>query len=393
MYVLRHKPIQFSGSALTQSDRAAVSDWILSGSALDQGQQIKSLETAFCQALGVRHAVFVFSGASAQMLMIAALHQDGRLRNTPAMVTAVGQPTTAAPLTQLGFSVDLVECNPNTFSVDLEDLERAIEQHQPAVLVLHHVLGQPHDMARICALCDQNDVILLEDAREALGGRIHRQALGSFGTAASFSFRTGNQLSAVDGGMVVTDDDALHTLLVLLRAHGDGRDVAEDRLDAVMRSFGWNVADGPARGLVTGFGMAGTEITAFLANRELPHLDQTAQRRAHNFQVYFDQLTVGIGNLEPADPGLHLAPLGFGILVQNRDAVISYLRDNRIFARPLVGSNIARLPFWRRQFGPRHLPGADLVHDHGLALPIHQGLSELEIVRIADLVNQIGKQL
>ncbi|MBT8152458.1 DegT/DnrJ/EryC1/StrS aminotransferase family protein [Epibacterium ulvae] len=387
MYVLRSKEIKLSDTVLTTGDRAALADWIATGGSLARGAQTDAFEREIAAWLGVRHAIMVNSGASANLVMAYALKEGGRLRNMRAIVPALSRPTTVAPLLQLGFQVSLCDCDAQTLNIDLDQLERAMEADSPALLVLPHTLGVPCDMARVVELCARYDVILLEDAREAMGSAMAEQKLGTFGTAASFSLREGYQLSTIEGGLIVTNDDDLHQLMLSLRAYGNAAELGPDRRNQLRQRLG-HVNFGAQSGFLhAGFGLNGSEVNAFLGRRQIPRLAAAVERRMRNREI----LTTALGEMFTQTSAAAVTSCNaFGTLVRNRDEVVDYLRHARVDSRALIAPNIARLPFWYAQMGKTSMPVAGRVHDMGLSLPLHSGLTEMEMVRIADVLHRIA---
>lgn len=387
MYVIRSKEIQFSDSAVTGGDRAALAEWIAAGGSLTRGVETAQFEREIADWLGVRHAVMVNSGASANLVLAYALKQGGLLRNLRAIVPALCRPTTIAPLIQLGFQISLCDCDPQTLNIDLDQLETLLQDQSPAVLMLPHVLGVPCDMEAIQTLCEQYQVILLEDAREALGSVVCGRKVGTFGTAASFSLRDGYQLSTVEGGLVVTDDTDLHQMALSLRDYGMRVIQGTDRRARLCDRLGHTGPQVHPGFLNAGFGLNGSEINAFLGRRKIHQLDASTARRDRNRSILSQALD---GFFTQFSPGDATSCTGFGTLVRNRDEVVEFLRQNRVASRAMIAPNIARLPFWYAQHGAQPMPEADQIHETGLCLPVHAGLDEMQMVRIADLVAKIA---
>ena len=388
MYVIRNKEIQFSDSAVTTSDRAALAEWIAAGGSLTRGNETAQFEREIADWLGVRHAVMVNSGASANLVMAYTLKQGGRLRNLRAIAPALCRPTTIAPLMQLGFQISLCDCDPQTLNIDLTQLEQLLQDQSPAILMVPHTLGVPCDMSAIQNLCERHQVILLEDSREALGSVVRGRKVGTFGTAASFSLRDGYQLSTVEGGLVVTDDSDLHQVMLSLRDHGMRVGQGSDRRARLCDRLGHtsNLQNHPGF-MHAGFGLNGSEINAFLGRRKIHQLDAATARRDKNRSILSQALS---GYFTQSSPGDVTSCTGFGTLVRNRDEVVEFLRQNRVASRAMIAPNIARLPFWYAQHGAQPMPEADQIHETGLCLPVHAGLDEMQTVRIADLVAKIA---
>ena len=92
-----------------------------------------------------------------------------------------------------------------------------------------HLLGNPCDMRALGDLARRRNLVMIEDTCEAHGARFEGKTVGTFGLMGTFSFYFSHHISTIEGGMVVTDDDAVADLCRMLRAHGWTRDVANDR--------------------------------------------------------------------------------------------------------------------------------------------------------------------
>lgn len=375
MYVIPSKEITLSDELVTPDDRAALAAWIVDGGELAQGEHTEAFQKEVADFLGVRHAIMVNSGASANLMIAYALKEGRRLRNMRAVAPALCRATAIAPLMQLGFQITLCDCDEGTFNVDVARLEEVLKAQDPAVLVLPHMLGTPCYMDAILDLCRRYNVILIEDSRDAFGGQTRGRKLGTFGTAASFSLRSESQLSTVEGGMIVTDDDDLHQLLLSLRGQA--------RWDGINNG---GMGRTPAA-LHAGFRLNGSEFQAFLGRRQMPRLQSTLSARARNVQLMHQAL----GPLFCQEARFEFAPcIACGLLVRNRMEIHAFLKSHRIESRMMIATNIARLPFWHSQNGMIDMTAANKVHDMGMVLPVHAGLSELEIVRIADMVLKVA---
>lgn len=377
MYVIRRPPVTLAGEDMSQADRAALADWIADGGDLSGTAKQRQFETALAEWLDVRHVVMVNSGASANLLMISALLDH--LRNRRAVIPELGRPTTVAPLMQLGFDVHLCPCRAEDLSLDVAALETIFERERPALLLMNHILGVPGDMAAIAALCARYDVILLEDAREALGSRsIDRSGrqsnapsgghsdgrlLGRFGTAASFSLRSGAQLSCLQGGVVASDDEKLVQRMRILRGT-----LTSDVHQA-------------------GFRLHAAEVQAFLGCRRLARFDEEVAGRLRNHGIYQRELARFY-----QQSGEAICGPSFGTLVQNRDEVVDVLRQNRIETGVRLTCHISKLAFWQQKYGVKRSSdlGA-LIERTGITLPLHAGLNTVDIVRIAELFKQVAQ--
>lgn len=382
------RPIKLAEDTITQDELQDLSDWMLAGNRLTKADETTRFETQFAQWMGSKHAIFVNSGSSANLLMIYALREAGRLRNSKAIAAAVSWVTTVSPLVQFGFDTKLCDCDPQDLGLDLNHLEDLCRTHQPSVLILVHVLGHANQLQEIQAICDRYGVILLEDSCEALGSEYQGRKLGAHGTAGSFSFYYGHHVSTIEGGIVVTDDSDLDQVMRSLRSHGWSRDLSPERRAALTAEH----AVDEVRNLYTfyhaGFNLRSTDLQARLGQSQLLKLDEIVRIRERNFHSYRQDLPEFFAQSSQTEP---LSSFAYGTFVENRLEVYEALKAADIESRPLICGNIARHPFWLRSQGPSDLPHADKVHDFGLYLPNHHNLSTQDIARATEVFRQVAR--
>lgn len=382
------KPVLLAEETISQADLKATTDWMLAGNRLTKAEVTTRFEREFADWMGCKHAVFVNSGSSANLLMIYAAKEAGLLRDNKVIAPAVSWVTTVSPLLQLGFDVQLCDCDTDNLGLDLAHLEDLCRTFRPSMLILVHVLGHANHMREIRDICDRYGVFVLEDSCEALGSVFEGRKLGCHGLAGSFSFYYGHHISTIEGGMVVTDDTDLYQLMLSLRSHGWSRD-----LDPKLRAD-WQEQHkvDEFRNLYTfyhaGFNLRSTDLQAYIGLLQLEKLDEICQIRARNFETYARLLPEFYCQKSQTDL---LSSFAYGTLIENRMEVSQALKDRQIECRPLICGNIARHPFWLRLHGAQALANADVVHDHGIYLPNHHNLNSEDIARVAEIFKSVAR--
>ena len=154
---------------INDKDIDALCDWLKSYPRLTKGDQTILFEQEWSAFTGAKHSVFVNSGSSANLGIISALVQSNKLRNKKVLVPAVSWSTTVAPIIQCGLTPILVDADENNLGLCPTDLMKKITEHDPAACVIVHVLGFPCHMQEIMALCEYNDILLIEDSCESIG--------------------------------------------------------------------------------------------------------------------------------------------------------------------------------------------------------------------------------
>lgn len=379
------KRIQLAEETISRTELQSAADWMTSGAQLTKGPETVAFESEFREFIGVRHAVFVNSGSSANMMMALALVQSGRLKNHRVVCPAISWVTTVSPFMLLGFEVILCDADPQNLGLDPRHLAELVDEHDPAVVVTVDVLGHPNTYSDIERICSQSGAILVEDACEALGTvGIDGRRLGTIGVMGSFSFYYGHHMSTIEGGMVVTDDDELHSLLLSMRSHGWSRDLPP----AVRKRLQQEASVDDFANLYTfyrpGLNFRSTDFQAFIGRGQLKTMPEVAEKRQWLHEEYASRLG-GFWSLR--SESTLLSAFAYGLAVEDRESLGLTLADLGIECRPLICGNIARHPFWYRENEIPVLPVADLVHQSGIYLPIHHLLEECDVTRVADAVN------
>ncbi len=373
---------------ITQADLEELIAWLRTNPWLTQGQLTREFERRWAAWLGVRYATYVNSGSSANLLMYYALLLSGRLRNNSVVVPAVSWATTVAPVIQLSYEPIMCEADWHTFGLDMNFLEDLLKKHRPAAVVIVHVLGVPNDMEALLKLQERYEFILLEDACAAMGSRYDGRHVGTYGAMSTFSFFYGHHLSTIEGGMVCTDDEDLHDILVHIRSHGWPRDLASEKEAQRARKRDIIEFNRPFTFYYPGFNVRSTDLNAHIGLSQMRRIDHVVMRRVENHKLYQERIR---------DGGLHcqtnnratICSISFSTLahsVGDRDRIAAALQANRIETRPLGGGNMSRQPFWSDRYGTTGLPIADRIHTAAFQLPNHPLLTAEDIHFICDTV-------
>ena len=388
--------IRLAESVIDRGDLAALAEWLVQDPApwLTQGPLVERFEEAFAKHLGRKHAVFVNSGSSANLIGYWALKL--RIGRTPAVLApAIAWATTVMPPLQFGWSVQLVDGDRASWGMDPKKLEEALDRllaggdiGRDTVVSIVHVLGVPALLDRILELQKERRFWLLEDACASLGSTYRGKPIGTVGDVSTFSFYFGHQLSTIEGGFCVTDDDELDEYLRMARAHGWAADLKKHRQRFYRDSYVVDEFREKFTFYVPGFNVRGTDLQAFLGLRQLDKAAHVYEERARVARTYRECLRGAEGltfQADGADSGI--VPIGFGLLARDthhRQRIGRALQKIGCETRPVGGGNMARQPFWSGE--KTALPVADALHDRGLQLPCHPGLMADDVQAICDAV-------
>lgn len=380
--------IKLAEDTISKEELDALAEWIKSASQLTIGPLTREFENNFAAFVGSKYAVMVNSGSSANLLMAYSLLSAGYLKNKKVIVPAISWITTLAPFVQLGFECLLCDADPNNLGLNVNHLEELCEKHKPSLVILVHVLGHLNNMAEINRICKKHEVLLIEDACEALGTTCNGQQAGNMTLCGSFSFYYGHHISTIEGGAVITNDRNLNNIMRSIRSHGWARDIEED-LHQKWRS-GFDIDE--FREFYSfyhfGYNLRPTDLNAFLGISQVKKLDLIVKRRQENYYWYKKYLGENF-YCQESDYDL-LSNFAYGTFVKNRLEVYHHLIKSGIETRPLICGSMGRQPAWTNKYGELKLPMADIVHDYGLYLPNHLQITEDKIKYICDKLKEIA---
>ena len=366
---------------INENDIDALCAWLKSYPRLTKGDLTWAIEDDWSSYIGTDHAVFNNSGSSANLLMVAAAVQAGRIANKKIVVPSVGWVTTISPAIQLGLTPIMCGADPHTFGMDLDQLEEICEQQAPDAVIFVQVLGVPHYKERLLALKEQYGFTLLEDACAALGAAYSDGSMvGTVGDMSSFSFYFGHQLSTIEGGMVNTNDHELYEMLLMLRSHGWAKDLAAGSSKKLMDKYNVDDFHSPFTFFVPGYNLRATDLQAFLGIRQVEKASWTSDQRYKNHCLYASTLTghVGFQQWEENKP----VSISFGALAnstEHRKEIVTRLVKNGIETRIFSAGNLGRHPFWTDLYGEFRDEVSDKIHSCGFFLPNYPELSHNDI--------------
>ena len=373
---------------INEEDIDALCDWLKSYPRLTKGALTPQVERKWADFIGTRHAVFNNSGSSANLLMIYAAIAAGRIKNKKIVVPSVGWVTTIAPAIQFGLEPIMVEADEKTFGIDLDELEKVCEEHNPDAVIFVQVLGVPHHRERLLQLKEKYGFTLLEDACAALGASYGDGAMvGTVGDMSSFSFYFGHQLSTIEGGMVNTDDPELYNLLLMLRSHGWAKDLDQESYDALINEHGIDDFHKPFAFFVPGFNLRSTDLQAFIGLRQVEKAAWVSKNRNRNHLLYAEKLRGHVGFQEWGDN--NPVSISFGALArstEHRRQIVNRLVAAGIETRIFSAGNLGRHPFWTARYDEFRAPVSDKIHSCGFFVPNYPEMTEEDIDFICQVV-------
>ena len=370
--------------AIGEREIEAVAEVLRSGW-ITTGAQCHDLEQAFCDTLGCQHAIAVSSATAGMQIMLAALGiGPGDEVITPSQTWV----STVNLIMLAGATPIFVDVDRDTLMVTPQAIEEAITPRTKAIIPVHYA-GAPVDLDAIRAVAQQHAIPLIEDAAHAVGTFYKGVPIGRQGTAI-FSLHAIKNITSAEGGVIVTDDDALAETLAMLKFHGLGVD-AFDRQANGRRP--------QAEVLSPGYKCNLADMNAVIALTQWPRLHDINERR----QALCERYREGV-------KGLPLIPLAlpewdhrhahhlFIVRVDDtrtsltRDVIMQRLKDDNI-GSGIHFKAIHQQKYYRERFPaetlPHALPHTEWNNDRLFSLPLFPDLSFDDVDRVVASLTRI----
>ncbi|MCF7919534.1 MAG: DegT/DnrJ/EryC1/StrS family aminotransferase [Candidatus Cloacimonetes bacterium] len=271
------------------------------------GPEVFELESAIAEYCGVKHAIGCSSGTDALVLSLKAIDiQPGdEVITTPFTFFA-----TAGSIHRVDGIPVFVDIDLRTFNLDVEQLEAAITEKTRAIIPVH-LFGQMAKMDRIMELAQKYNLKVIEDTAQGIGAFYKNRTAGNYGDIATLSFFPSKNLGAMgDAGMCLTNDDELAEIITLLRTHGEHPKYIHK----------W-----------VGLNSRLDSLQAAVLLVKLPKLAEWTRQRQENAAYYHQHMQdieqIRLPYILPDAVSIYNQ---FTLLVQNRDELLQYLRDNEI---------------------------------------------------------------
>ena len=372
---------------IDQNDINLLIEWLKTNPILTKNKLTVEFEEKFSKYQNRKYSVYLNSGSSANLAMIYSLMVSDRLKNKNIIVPAVSWTTTVSPIIHLGLNPILCECDKETLGLDINHLETLIKEHNPSVVMLVHVLGIPNKMKEIIQLCQENNIILLEDSCESIGSTYNGIKTGSFGLMSSFSFYYGHHISTIEGGMVTTDDEELYNTLKSIRAHGWNRDLEESYKLKLREGFDIDDFKDLYTFYYPGFNLRSTDLQAFIGIHQVDKIEKISTFRNLNYQLYNELIQNNYWKITNFS-NTFISNFAYPIIHPNIKNIVEALREGNVDCRPLVCGSIGNQPYWIKLYGKQSFEFADIVDKYGLYVPNNPDMKVDEVVYISDIINK-----
>ncbi len=365
--------------------KRALTGFIESANQLSFGPECLKFEKNFARYQQSADSIFFNSGSSANLALINALMNLGRLKKGDKVgFSAVTWATNVMPLLQLGLVPIPIDIELDTLNSSSRAIKEVHKKHKLEGLFLTNLLGFCHDIDKIAAFCKKENIIFIEDNCESLGSVYKGKKLGNYSLASTFSFFVGHHMSTIEGGAVCTADRELAGMLRIVRAHGWDRHLEPEHQSRLRTHHRVDHFYSLYTFYDLGYNLRPTEIQGFLGNNQLKHLPKMVRLRNKHYKY----LTKEIYKTDNFFPLRHdhidvLSSFSVPLVCKSKEILEDVVAraHNKVEIRPIVGGNIFNQPFFKKYADSHNhnLPVANLVHEQGFYFTCSPELTTKEL--------------
>jgi perosamine synthetase len=364
--------IPVSEPLLDEQVLANVQEAVRSGWISSEGRFIAEFERRWAEYCGVAHGVAVCNGTVALEVAMAALALPPGSEVILPSFTII---SCVAAVLRTGCIPVLVDCEPDTWCLDVGEVERKITGRTRAVMPVH-IYGHMADMKPLMALAEKFGIAVIEDAAEAHGAEYHGRRAGSFGTMSCFSFYANKIVTTGEGGMVVTDD------LKLAERARSLRNLCFRREQRFLHAE-------------LGYNFRMTNVQAAIGVAQVARIDDHLKRKRRMAALYHEGLRELQGLRLPVErPDVKNVYWMYGVVLEDSvpldaAAFAARLKEHGVDTRPFfLGMHEQPVLRERGLFAGESYPVTEFLARRGLYLPSGLGLGEAEIEAVCAAVRK-----
>lgn len=345
-------------------ERQAVAAYMASGGWLTEFAQTRTFEDMIADYVGCRHVVALSNGTVSLIVALLALgigHGDEVLVPDYTMIASANAVLLA------GAAPVLVDVDRRTLCLDLEQAKAALTFRTRAMIFVP-INGRAGSMHEVVGFCRDHDLLLVEDAAQALGSRSHGQHLGTFGNLGSLSFSVPKVITTGQGGALLVNEDALYARVVRIKDFGRPR-------------------SGVDYHQIIGYNFKFTDLQAVIGIEQMKKLPWRVERKKSIYRLYRDQLE-RVPEVEFVSTDLtDVSPWFIDVLVppECREGLMTFLADREIGTRPFYPAIHTQPPY---SHVTGDFPVAGDVSRRGVWLPSSASLTDGDVAYVCEQVQE-----
>jgi CDP-4-dehydro-6-deoxyglucose reductase, E1 len=368
-------------TAITDADKKAMIDFIQSSDRYTCGNMVKQFEDAWSEWLGCKYSLYVTSGSTANLLLMAAVKELYDIPNgSKVLVPACTWVTNVAPVFQVGLEPVFCDVDLERYSFDINSLPN----EDIKIVFVTHLLGLNAPLEKLKERYP--NAIFLEDICESHGVKgPDGKKRGSSGTGSTFSFYYGHHMTTIEGGIISTDNELLYELMKIKRSHGMARLLSPKYYEEAINKH--PKIDPSFLFLTDGYNFRNTELNAVLGIEQLKRLDENIETRRDNFRCFMEHLDPELFYIPFDDPGNSSFAFPF-ICKKPEDMpkLKAIFAELGVEYRPIVSGNLLLHPFLEKWKDSVDVPNANLLNDNGVYIGNNHFVTKDMMVKVFETI-------
>ena len=384
---------------------------VLRSKRITMASKTRKFEINFAKKIGVKYALMVNSGSSANLLATFAagnlLRNNHFKRGDEVLIPVLCWPTSLWPLVQFGLKPRFIDIDINTLNIDENKLIEKINNKTKAIMLIN-VLGNSCNLFKIKKIAKQKKIIIIEDNCESLGSKLKNKFLGTFGDFSTFSFYYSHQITSGEGGMVACNTEEDYEILFSMRSHGWlGGTRFYPRNFKLYKKYAIEYPNLDPRYIFvnSGFNLRPTDIQAAIAHNQFKRLPLLIRQREINRKLIINRIVSSKNwknQFSFIYPAKNIKPSWMGLPVilnkkyfKKKQLFINLLDKLGIETRPLISGSFINQPASKLyKLNPKKeaFPNAQKIQNLGFVIGLHtHKITEKNLNLIHDSFYKIDK--
>jgi CDP-6-deoxy-D-xylo-4-hexulose-3-dehydrase len=377
------KPWKLNDSNFTFLDRIKICKFFLNPKNFwTMNKQVSLFEEKMANYIGVKHAIFVSSGSTANTILAMFL-KDQNLNKNKIVFPSTTWTTSISPFIREGFEPVFLDINLQDFSIDLNLLESYLQDNhnEVACIFITSLIGFSPNIDEIKRISQKFNVKIMMDNCENTFGQFEDKNISSFFTSTTSTY-FGHQIQSVEGGFIFTNCDKERDYFLMARNHGmtrslkDPKNIQNKEVDSQFDFY------------QLGSNFRNTDINAFIGLLDFNRLDKLKLKREELFN-YFITCTNNI-KLKTKNGKSNHSPFCIPIICDSKKQKsdrLEFCRKNKIETRPIISGNLLKQTCYNKYGNPQDYPNSDFIHSNGFYIGLHYNVSIKQVKKLINLIN------
>ena len=384
---MKKKKFFYGKHSINNKDISAVTNAIKSN-LISQGKELKKFEDKVAKFTGSKFCLAVSSGTAALHIAVLSLNLKKGFLGVTSPITFAATPNS---IIGSGGILDLIDIDPKTFNLSSKNLEKYLNDRKnkkkiiPKLIIPVNFAGSTSEMDKLYKIAKINNIKVVEDASQAMGGAYKNKKIGSckYSDVTVFSLHPVKTITSGEGGIVLTNKKNLYEKMKLLRANGVRKTNKPSWFHNV-ENFGLNYKI--------------SEINCALGNSQLTKINKFINIREKIAKFYLRNINNKVFSFQKIDPNCksawHLFIIKFNKPISKRKKSIFYniLKDKNIFL-DLKYKPLDMMPYYKKKFKLTRCINARNYFDQTFCLPIYPGLKHKDLKYIVKNINETALKL